>query len=1034
MAFSNNQGAAGVRISLIDASTQDVIGNNNTVVGVVGPASRGAFNKILTLTSPANMDVKLGSGFNSPYLNQSLYAARAALNNGANVEFVRPYGELVVSNDDFAKDLKADTFTVTYVYSTDENPELSKIPKNSFVINHFASTRYVEDGYESFGTRKILTISEALDENTNVDFSLNQASADNELTDSENNIKAIALFSIINEDPTAAFRADDGEDFSGDSLEITTASYKTAHLVTDIITYNEDEISDEDTFYAINNAREVVTFEFTTESVDSGDLINTSHYAIVIGDTTLDTVNNIVTAIKIAMPYTTVTKDGFSVTVKQYFGIKDSYDIPTQTKIFTNSNNISYLNIVSSIVDSYIIDNSEFGRTFLNLGLANESYVKDKYTNTSFSRHYLLTAQGRTVANIYIAVSYNFAGKNYTFAGTVVPFVYQDTNLYIGNAADSIAQGFTFIVNENEDLISSVEDTTFNLGQSRYGIEVDVATTDNIILANTQTIDGVSITDGMKVLVKDQDDPTENGVYDAFTSSTWTRSKDANNYPVVNEFVSGTYIYVKDGSTYENQIFTVATSNPIILGTTPLSFDISSAPFTVDVATTADVTLSGEQTIDGIGTSSSRVLVKDQDDASLNGIYVTSGGAWSRATDADSAEELFYKCKVRVTSGTANPGKLFQLTTAGDYIVGESELTFVDITDSTDSSEYPPITSTFSKVAYDSTDPAIVNSAIWSYDPKNNRSTLTISNAWKLFSDKDHSGVDMLVSAGTTISNLGIKNTEELNFEVINTMLNICDTRKDCFSIFDGVDERNIDTTLRKLSGISGEGDLGKWGAIFDGRSVGFDSVYTKLNVDFVKSIEMAAIICANRKGGLFWLPPAGKDYGTIPGFILKQKYIRKYNFAEDPNSEIARLYDANINPTRVISGSMVIYGQKTMLRRASALNRLNVIMLVAGVHKKFANFLETKVFQLNTAAFRNNISTILNTELLKIKNANPAGLFDGKAICDDTNNPPTVIDSNETFVDLLLQPIKSSEFITLRTTVQRTGDSLTISNVQLIG
>lgn len=71
------------------------------------------------------------------------------------------------------------------------------------------------------------------------------------------------------------------------------------------------------------------------------------------------------------------------------------------------------------------------------------------------------------------------------------------------------------------------------------------------------------------------------------------------------------------------------------------------------VATTANITLSGEQTIDGVLTSANRVLVKDQTDASENGIYVSAAGAWARATDTDTWDEL-RSAYTWVEKGTAN--------------------------------------------------------------------------------------------------------------------------------------------------------------------------------------------------------------------------------------------------------------------------------------------------------------------------------------------------------------------------------------------
>ena len=166
----------------------------------------------------------------------------------------------------------------------------------------------------------------------------------------------------------------------------------------------------------------------------------------------------------------------------------------------------------------------------------------------------------------------------------------------------------------------------------------------------------------------------------------------------------------------------------------------------------------------------------------------------------------------------------------------------------------------------------------------------------------------------------------------------------------------------------------------------------------------------------------------------MRQKFLRSYNYAADPNSDIARLYDANINPTRVNDQGQFIYGQKTMLKRGSALNRMNVIMLIAGIHKRFENYLDQKVFQLNTAALRNNIQSDLQAQLELIKAANPQGITAGQVVCDETNNTPDIIDTNQLIVDVIIQPTRAAEFITLRTTVQRTGADLDVTNTIIGG
>lgn len=82
----------------------------------------------------------------------------------------------------------------------------------------------------------------------------------------------------------------------------------------------------------------------------------------------------------------------------------------------------------------------------------------------------------------------------------------------------------------------------------------------------------------------------------------------------------------------------------------------------VACATTANITLSGEQTIDGIATSGSRVLVKNQTTQSANGIYVSAAGAWARSADADTTTELD-TAAVFVSAGTVNANSTWVQTT-----------------------------------------------------------------------------------------------------------------------------------------------------------------------------------------------------------------------------------------------------------------------------------------------------------------------------------------------------------------------------------
>lgn len=97
----------------------------------------------------------------------------------------------------------------------------------------------------------------------------------------------------------------------------------------------------------------------------------------------------------------------------------------------------------------------------------------------------------------------------------------------------------------------------------------------------------------------------------------------------------------------------------------------------VRVATTTNISLSGNQTIDGVTTTTGdRVLVKSQTTASENGVYITGTGAWSRATDFDGSTEMSNGAAFFVEEGTANSESMWVLTTDGSITVGTTSLSF----------------------------------------------------------------------------------------------------------------------------------------------------------------------------------------------------------------------------------------------------------------------------------------------------------------------------------------------------------------------
>lgn len=98
---------------------------------------------------------------------------------------------------------------------------------------------------------------------------------------------------------------------------------------------------------------------------------------------------------------------------------------------------------------------------------------------------------------------------------------------------------------------------------------VRVATTGNITLSGTQTIDGISLVAGDRVLVKNQSTASENGIYDVVSGGSWTRSADAN---ISAEVTSGMFVFVEEGSTNADSGWVLTTDGAITLDTTGLAF------------------------------------------------------------------------------------------------------------------------------------------------------------------------------------------------------------------------------------------------------------------------------------------------------------------------------------------------------------------------------------------------------------------------------------------------------------------------------
>ena len=115
-----------------------------------------------------------------------------------------------------------------------------------------------------------------------------------------------------------------------------------------------------------------------------------------------------------------------------------------------------------------------------------------------------------------------------------------------------------------------------------------------------------------------------------------------------------------------------------------------------------------------------------------------------------------------------------------------------------------------------------------------------------------------------------------------------------------------------------------------------------------------------------------------------------------------------------------MVWGQKTLQKKASALDRVNVRRLLIKVKKFISASSRFLVFEQNNAATRERFLNIANPYLEQVQAQSGLNAF--RVVMDDTNNTPDVIDRNQLYGQLFLQPTKTAEFIILDFTIQRSG------------
>ncbi len=178
-------------------------------------------------------------------------------------------------------------------------------------------------------------------------------------------------------------------------------------------------------------------------------------------------------------------------------------------------------------------------------------------------------------------------------------------------------------------------------------------------------------------------------------------------------------------------------------------------------------------------------------------------------------------------------------------------------------------------------------------------------------------------------------------------------------------------------------------------------------------STMIPGVYAFNDNSGEAWFAPAGLNRGGLSSVLRAERNLT--------NGNRDTLYTSNVNPIATFPNTgVVVFGQKTLQKKASALDRVNVRRLLIELKAFISQIADNLVFEQNTIATRNNFLTQVNPYLESVQQRQ--GLFAFKVVMDDSNNTPDVIDRNQLVGQIFVQPTKTAEFIYLDFNILPTG------------
>jgi hypothetical protein len=294
-----------------------------------------------------------------------------------------------------------------------------------------------------------------------------------------------------------------------------------------------------------------------------------------------------------------------------------------------------------------------------------------------------------------------------------------------------------------------------------------------------------------------------------------------------------------------------------------------------------------------------------------------------------------------------------------------------------------------------------------------------ISDGYDLFENSDNFQVDFLL--------MGSANYAKENAQALaNKLISVAELRKDAIAFISPYRGSALtDTSSETEVTVNSAEDITNnvisfYASVATSSYAVFDSGYKYMYDRFSDTFRYVPLngdiagLCARTDVNNFpWFSPAGTSRGSILNAVKLP-----YNPSK---SQRDRLYSNRINSVIFSPGAgIILFGDKTGLAKSSAFDRINVRRLFIYLENAISAAAKDALFEFNDEITRTNFVNTVEPFLRDVQ-AN-RGIFDFVVVCDETNNTPAVIDSNEFIADIYIKPARSINFIGLTFVATKTG------------